>query len=158
MSPVTITPLINIKQCGDCPDPNIALYFDGYDYRYYLHVSGSDIVTTNVPLAYIPEDDWRNHLQFSYSYYSPDSTDGGAAPSKEEDETEAVDEVAGKVELDVRSSGDSGIQSCLEDAPVDFDAENSVVGTKTPENGPNDCNHLDPSESGGCSPSLSIRA
>lgn len=126
-------------QCGTRSDPNIALYFNGYTYRYYLCVSGSDIVTASVPLADIPEDDWKDHLQFSQntgSSYGGESTDSSTMPNMEETEATAVQEMASRA--DMRSSGDSGIHSSSEDVPTDSSTESNVVEMKTLENGPSE--------------------
>ena len=98
-----ISPLINIKHDVKHADLNIALYFNGHMFRYYLYVSGQAITTKRVSLENIREDDWLEHCQFSYNTVTPsDSTDGGMLELDKEDDD--IDEGDNVIEEDESSS------------------------------------------------------
>ena len=95
----------------------MALYFNGKEYRYYVHVDSNTKELVAVRSQYSSkEDDWKNHLQFTNHYHSQDlaqpkaaqhdstSThghDGGAMPVKKKEEKRMTtidesDELAGQ--------------------------------------------------------------
>ena len=72
-------PLVNIRYAGMLPDklsqtalPNqIALYYNGDKYRYYVHVDGAKLTIVSKKLSDInpkSDNDWENHMQFSNNY------------------------------------------------------------------------------------------
>ena len=65
-----ITPLVNIWVSTKESYPNqIALFFMGDKYCYYVHVDGAKLVIVKEGKA--AEKDWLDHLQFSYNYRNP---------------------------------------------------------------------------------------
>lgn len=76
LSQAKIIPLVNIwvyiphkVDQIDMPN-NIALFFTGDKYRYYVHVDGTKLKIILKKLDDIKkdDDDWKNHMQFSNNY------------------------------------------------------------------------------------------
>ena len=62
----TYHPVVNIKFEQGKPGNNMALYFNGKVYRYYVHVNNDTKELFAVRSQYSSNpDDWMNHLQFT---------------------------------------------------------------------------------------------
>lgn len=60
----TLDPLVNIQFiCGRKPH-NTAIFFNGKNYRYYVHVEDKGLSLKHVPLPIHDNNDWKKHLQF----------------------------------------------------------------------------------------------
>ena len=67
----TYNPVVYIKFEQEMPGNNMALYFNGNVYRYYVHVNNDTKELVAVHSQYSSkEDDWKNHLQFTNHYIS----------------------------------------------------------------------------------------
>ena len=79
---VSYNPVVNIMIEPGNNNNNIALYFNGSDYRYYVHVNPTTRRLDPYPVKLpIPDpDDWKCHLQFTNSYHTPGSNVASPEP------------------------------------------------------------------------------
>ena len=64
-----ITPLVNIWHSTEDGPNQIALFFMGNKYCYYVHVDAAKLVIVKEQKA--AEKDWKDHLQFTPNYRNP---------------------------------------------------------------------------------------
>lgn len=84
-----ITPLVNIWHTTEAAPYQIALFFMGDKYCYYVHVDAAKLVIVKEQKT--GEKDWKDHLQFSHNYGNPPSEECIDAAS-----IEPKDEINGK--------------------------------------------------------------
>lgn len=84
-----ITPLVNMWVSIESHPNQIALFFMGGKYCYYVHVDGAKLVVVKEQKA--AEKKWLDHLQFSHNYGNPPCEECIDAAS-----IEPKDEIRGK--------------------------------------------------------------
>lgn len=69
--------LVNIRLVTGTPS-KIALFFEGDQYRYYIHVKDTELQPYPVCRDQLSDHDWKDHLQFTdeYDYHGGDCPDG----------------------------------------------------------------------------------
>ena len=86
---------------------NIAIWFTGKNkkYRYYIHINEQGKLTPVRQELPVGPDDWVKHMQFAYSYDTPD---GSVLASSTINEQEASPSPGGEWEPRLRKQGLSG--------------------------------------------------
>ena len=100
----SFNPVVNImfdSSHVDTKNPNnLALYFTGKQnqYRYYVHAGRDGSLVAKKKKLPCPPNDWVNHLQFSYHYYSTTSLKSEASTPRSQPASLKCSEASGSNE------------------------------------------------------------
>ena len=91
-SSIHYNPVVNIQFERGTKGNNMAIFFNGQAYRYYVHVDNTTRELVAVQTQYSMDVlEWLSHLQFTRNYYTSGSRCGASASSTGSVETDFND-------------------------------------------------------------------